>query len=62
MSTTLTKHSDRVALAMRLASRLRDRRPGPVESVRNLEGVVRTRLARDGSLVGRSVLTLPFDL
>ena len=62
MSATLTKDSARVTMALRLASCLRARPPKRAHMAPHQEGVLRTRLAEDGSLVGRSVLTLPFDL
>lgn len=62
MSATLTKESVRVHVATRLAARLRHSRNYALGRMLRDSARVRTRITDDGLLVGRSIITLPFDV
>ena len=62
MPTTLTRESLRVHIAMRLAAQLRRSRERVNRRSMHSASVMRMRIGRDGMVVGRSILFVPFDL
>ena len=62
MPAVLTRQTRRTSVAMRLAAQLRQSRRRARRKSSHAPALLRVRLSKDGMLVGRAVLSLPFDL